>query len=120
METQSFSADKRTDPSGKVIIYSAHGQLNGKDVCFDWLELVRKDIQAGQSRVVINLGDVSRVDSTGIGIIAAVHVSSTNGGGKVCLTGLSKPLWTLFESTWLLRVIPHAEKEADAVRIATT
>lgn len=120
MDSQPFTADKRTDPDSKVTIYSAHGQLNGRDACFDWLEQVRKDIQAGQKSVVINLSDVSRVDSTGIGIIAAAHVSATNGGGKVCLTGLSKPLWTLFESTWLLRVIPHAEKEADAIRIATS
>lgn len=118
MENQIFTADTRTDPTGQVTIYSAHGQLNGRDACFDWLEQVRKNIQAGQKLIVINLSDVPRVDSTGIGIIAAAHVSATNGGGKVCLTGLSKPLWTLFESTWLLRVIPHAEKEADAIRTA--
>jgi anti-anti-sigma factor len=120
MDNQTFTADKRTDPTGKVTIYSAHGQLNGRDACFDWLEEVRKSIQAGQKLIVINLADVPRVDSTGIGIIAAVHVSATNGGGKVCLTGLSKPLWTLFESTWLLRVIPHAEKETDAIHAAAS
>ena len=120
MDSHPFTVDKRADPSGKVTIYSPHGQLNGRDACFDWLEQLRKDIQAGQNRIVISLGDVSRVDSTGIGIIAAAHVSATNGGGKICLTGLSKALWTLFESTWLLRVIPHAEKEEDAIRTAAS
>ncbi len=120
MENPIFSAERQVDPEGSIAIYRTHGPLNGRDTCFEWLETVRKDIQSGQKRVVVNLEGTPKVDSTGLGILASVHVSATNAGGKLCLTGLNKSLRVLFDTTWLLRVIPHAEDEESAVRTAAS
>lgn len=111
-----FTVDKRTESAGSVMVYKAHGQLNGQPDCFQWLEEVRRGIQAGQKCLVLNLSDVSRIDSTGVGIIASLHVSAANAGGKLCLTGLTDRQRLLLESTWLLRVIQSADDESQAIR----
>jgi anti-anti-sigma factor len=117
MQKTDFAVDKRTAHNG-VAVYTPHGVLNGHQDCFDWLESIRGDVQAGNKLVVINLKDVARVDSTGVGIVASIHVSAVNAGGKLCLTELGPRERALFESTWLLRVIPNFEREAEAIAAA--
>lgn len=116
MTTAHFVSRKRSDTNSGVVVYSPSGKLNGHDDCFAWLEGVREDIQAGRSRIVLNLGNLEHVDSTGLGILASVHVSATNAGGKACLTGLNDRLRLLFDSTWLFKVIPTAADEEQAIQ----
>ena len=115
MHKTGFAVEKSSAANNRVTLYTPHGILNGHQECFDWLESIRSEIQAGSKFVVINLKDVSRVDSTGIGIIASIHVSAVNAGGKLCLTELGPRERALFESTWLLRVIPNFDDEAAAI-----
>jgi anti-sigma B factor antagonist len=115
MQKTGFAVEKRTAVPNRVNVYSPQGTLNGHQECFDWLESIRSDIQSGAKFVVINLKNVSRVDSTGVGIIASIHVSAVNAGGKLCLTELGPRERALFESTWLLRVIPNFDDEAAAI-----
>jgi anti-sigma B factor antagonist len=116
MPKPAFTVDKRIEGNGRVTVYSPHGKINGQADCFTWLEEARETIQAGQKSVVLNLSDVDRIDSTGIGIIASLHVSATNASGKLCLTGLNEQQRHMFEATWLLRVIESADNEAAAIR----
>jgi anti-sigma B factor antagonist len=120
METVNFTSERHTEAGSKVSVYHPRGKLNGHPECFAWLEEVRRDIRDGASRLVLNLKDVSKIDSTGIGILASMHVSAVNAGGKLCLTGLNEKQRLLLESTWLLRVIPAAEDEANAIRTSAT
>ena len=112
-----FTVDKRMGESAAIAVFEPHGQLNGHPDCFQWLEEVRRDIQVGQKHLVLNLHDVTRIDSTGVGILASLHVSAANAGGKLCLTGLTDRQRMLLESTWLLRVIENADTEAAAIRL---
>ena len=117
METVNFTSAKRTEPDSKVSVYHPRGKLNGQPDCFAWLEEVRRDIRDSGPRLVLSLRDVSRINSTGIGILASIHVSAVNAGGKLCLTGLNEKQRLMLESTWLLRVIPCADDEAQAIRV---
>lgn len=110
-----FAATKRLEADSNVMVYAPSGQLNGHAECFEWLEDIRRDIQAGKSRGVLNLSDVARIDSTGLGILAAIHVSAVNAGGKLCITGLNPKLRLLFETTWLFKVLHVADNEAQAI-----
>jgi anti-sigma B factor antagonist len=116
MSKPHFSSTQHTDGGSGVVVSKLAGHLDGQSECFQWLDQLRSDVQAGNSRIVVNLENVDRVDSTGLGILASAHVSATRAGGKVCLTGLNDRLRLLFDTTWLFKVIPTAGSEAEAVR----
>lgn len=120
MPKTAFTVDKRVEENGQVTVHLPHGKLNGQSDCFTWLENVRQDIQSGQKLVVVDMSDVDRIDSTGIGIIASLHVSASNAGGKFVLTGLDQHQRSLLETTWLLRVIQCEDDEKAAIRSCMT
>jgi anti-anti-sigma factor len=115
MSKTAFAAEKRVVVPGKITAYLPQGKLNGHQECFDWLEGIRSDVQSGAKCVVIDLSGVERIDSTGVGILASIHVSAVNAGGKLCLYGLDARQRALLEATWLSRVIPSFEDEKAAV-----
>jgi len=115
MSKNGFSADKRVAVPGKVTAHLPQGKLNGHQECFDWLEGIRADIQSGAKFVILGLSGVDRIDSTGIGILASIHVSAVNAGGKLCLYGLDARQRALLDATWLSRVIPSFEDEKAAI-----
>jgi anti-sigma B factor antagonist len=114
-----FTSAKRSEADTKVTVYHPSGALNGHPDCFAWLEEVRGDIREGGRHIVLNLRDVTRIDSTGVGILASIHVSTVSAGGKLCLTGLNDKQRQLLEATWLLKVIASAEDEAQAIQACT-
>ncbi len=118
MDGSEFAHDKRIEADGAVTVFHPRGVLSGRPECYAWLESIRRDVGEGRKRLVLNLQDVSRIDSTGVGLIAAIHVSVMNIGGVVCLTGLSDRTRRLLETTFLLRVVPSAADEAEAIRRA--
>lgn len=76
-----------------------------------------KLIAAGDRRVVINLGQVSFMDSAGLGAIMSVF-KQLNGQGSLQVCGLQPRIRTLFDITRLARVIGLHESEGEAVAAA--
>jgi anti-sigma B factor antagonist len=66
-------------------------------------EALRKAIhqaaQEGTSKVVVNLGDVSSIDSSGLGELISGYVHVKNNGGKLVLLRATKKLQKLIELT---------------------
>ncbi len=116
MNGESFRGERAPAADGKVTVYRPRGKLSGQKECFAWLEDVRRDIHEGHTHLVLNCRDLERVDSTGIGIIASIHVSCTKAGGALYLTGLSSTTRVLFETTWLLKVMKNVDGEEEAIR----
>lgn len=48
--------------------------------------------EAGARNILLNLERVSKIDSSGIGELAAAHISMKNRGGRLLLVGLSEKL----------------------------
>jgi anti-anti-sigma factor len=116
MEHDPFTTGRRSEADGRVSVHEPRGVLNGHAACYAWLDAIRREIQGGQSRIVLDLRGVTRIDSTGIGIIAAISASAMNAGGRVCLTGLSDRTRRLLETTHLLKVIQNIDDESEAIR----
>jgi anti-sigma B factor antagonist len=56
--------------------------------------------EAGDARViVVDLADVSFIDSTGLHAILAAHARSQRNGNRLCLARCSEPVERLFELT---------------------
>ena len=77
--------------------------------------MVRELLQAGKKDILLNLGDVSYVDSSGIGELVSSLTTVSNQGGQLKLLSLTKKLQELLAITKLLTVFDSYENEQDAL-----
>ena len=71
--------------------------------------------QSGKVNIILNLKDVSDIDSTGLGILVSAHVSAQKQGTAVHLSDLGKKFHDLLQLTRLLTVFSVYATEADAI-----
>ena len=61
-------------------------------------------IDKGYNHFVVNLSNVDYIDSSGLGVLVAIHKRSLQHGGSVAITGLKGTVKELFELTRLNKV----------------
>src|ERR1700760_3725229 len=69
----------------------------------------------GQKKILLNLGDVSYIDSSGIGELVSAFTSVRNQGGDLKLLNLTKKVHDLLQITKLYTVFDVKDDEASAV-----
>jgi anti-sigma B factor antagonist len=79
-------------------------------------ETVRDLISKGQKSILLNLGDVTYIDSSGIGELVSSYTSVSNQGGRLKLLNLQKKVHDLLQITKLYTVFEVHTDEAAAVR----
>lgn len=87
------------------------GERNPDTVWGTVLDLLDK----GHTKIVLDLTDVSGMDSGGVGELIASHTSTANRGGKLKVAGLSPRVAEVLQSTLLLGVIDDYVTVAVAV-----
>jgi anti-sigma B factor antagonist len=95
------------DLSGRITLGEASSTLR---------ETVRDLISKGQKNILLNLGDVTYIDSSGIGELVSSYTSVSNQGGKLKLLNLQKKVHDLLQITKLYTVFEVHTDEAAAVR----
>jgi len=102
--------------SGSVTILD----LNGKLVLGDGDTLLKDKIHSlmfqSRKQIVLNMGNVSFVDSTGLGALVATYVTAKNNGGQIKLVNLTKRLHDLLVISKLVNVFETFDSEDEAVR----
>jgi anti-sigma B factor antagonist len=82
--------------------------------------LVRKTIKdlvtAGQKNILVNLKDVSYIDSAGLGELVGSYASVTNLAGSIKLLNPQNKVHDLLQVTKLYTVFIAFDDEAEAVR----
>ena len=102
---------------GDVVIVDVSGKItlgDGGDVLLR--DKMRSLIQQETKKVLLNLGDVSYVDSAGLGEIVQSYATVSKNGGKLKLLNVTKRIKDLLSITKLLTVFECHENEADAVK----
>jgi anti-sigma B factor antagonist len=69
----------------------------------------------GRNNIVVNLADVSFIDSTGLGVLVRVWHRAQAGQGILALAAPSPQARAVFGATGLLKVLSIYETEAQAV-----
>lgn len=77
-------------------------------------ETVKKAVSEN-NKIVLNLGDVSYIDSGGLGTLVALRTTAQNAGGTIKLTNLTKRVGDLLQVTKLLTVFDVYNSEAEAI-----
>ena len=79
-------------------------------------ENIRGLVGKGNKKILLNLSDVSYIDSSGIGELVSGFTTVTNQGGVLKLLGLTKRVKDLLQITKLYTVFEVFDDEATAVR----
>ena len=77
---------------------------------------VRDLLDNGHIKILLNLGDVNYIDSSGIGELVSGFTTVTNSGGQLKLLNLNKRVKDLLQITKLYTVFDVHEDEAGAIR----
>lgn len=77
---------------------------------------IRSLVTAGEKKVLLNLGQVSKIDSSGMGELIAAWTTLQKNGGEVRLLNLTQSVEELMLMTKLLTVFETYENEADALK----
>jgi anti-sigma B factor antagonist len=108
-----MTIDTRT--SNGVTILDIHGKITIGEGSAEIRNRVRDLLQAGRKNILLNLGDVSYVDSSGIGELVSSFTTVTNQGGQLKLLNLTKKLRELLAITKLLTVFDTYDDESKAI-----
>ena len=77
---------------------------------------MRNLLKEGSKKILLNLGEVNYVDSSGIGELVSAFTTTSNQGGKLKLLNLTKKLQELLSITKLLTVFEVYENEEEAIK----
>lgn len=69
----------------------------------------------GQKKILLNLGDVTYIDSSGIGELVSAFTSVRNQGGELKLLNLTKKVHDLLQITKLYTVFDIRDDETAAI-----
>ena len=69
----------------------------------------------GDKKILLNLGDVTYIDSSGIGELVSAYTSVRNAGGELKLLNLTKKVHDLLQITKLYTVFDISDDEASAI-----
>ncbi|HYM25469.1 MAG TPA: STAS domain-containing protein [Vicinamibacterales bacterium] len=101
---------------GDVVVVDVSGKItlgDGGDMVLK--DKMRSLIQQGRHKILLNLGDVSYVDSAGLGEIVQAYGAVTKTGGSLKLVNTTKRIKDLLAITKLLTVFETFDSEAEAV-----
>ena len=107
-----LKVDARTKDGISII------ECSGRIVFGDESSLLRETVKKAISennRVVLNLGNVSYIDSGGLGTLVALRTTAQNAGGTIKLAQLTKRVGDLLQVTKLLTVFDVYNSEAEAI-----
>ena len=83
-------------------------------------DTVRELLGRGQKKILLNLGDVTYIDSSGIGELVSGFTTVANQGGQLKLLNLTKKVHDLLQITKLYTVFEVHNEEAGAIRSFST
>jgi len=78
-------------------------------------ETLKSLIAAGKKKLVLNMGQVKYIDSAGLGIMVAMHLSAKNQGTALYLCNLGQKFHEVLQITKLLTVFEVYDTEEAAV-----
>ena len=78
-------------------------------------DLVRDLVTKGQRKILLNLGDITYIDSSGIGELVSAFTTVRNQGGELKLLNLTKKVRDLLQITKLYTVFDVKDDETMAV-----
>jgi anti-sigma B factor antagonist len=101
---------------GDVVVLDISGRIALGEGNVMLREMLRGLLENGSRKIVLNLGGVDYVDSSGIGELVKTHTTVRNQGGKLTLVNLTERVNNLLEMTRLVTVFDIEPDEVSVVK----
>jgi len=103
------------EDNGEIAILRLNGKLMGGPDAEDFQKLIRGLVEDGRKSVLVDMGKVSWVNSTGLGILISGYTTLKNSGGTLKLLGVNKRIDQIFMVTKLHTIFESYDEEASAL-----
>lgn len=110
-----MSVKLTTRQVGDVTVIDAVGRITLGEGASAFRDLIRDLAAKGDKKLLLNLSDVTYIDSSGIGELVSGFTTVTNNGGQLKLVGLSKRVKDLLQITKLYTVFEVHDDEAASI-----
>ena len=110
-----MSLTVKTRKVENIVVMDLSGKLTIGEPVMQLRDALRAQVAVGDSKFIVNLGDVSYVDSSGLGELVSSYTTVRNKGGDVKLLKLTAKIKDLLQMTKLLTVFDVYDDEAKAV-----
>ena len=100
---------------GDVVVIELKGQLTLDDGVFRLKDKINSVLLEGFVNIVIDLGDVTYIDSSGLGELVSSFTSATRSNGTLKLVRLGRRAQSLLTMTKLLTVFDAYDTEEEAL-----
>ena len=114
-----MSVKLTTRQVGDVTVVDVAGRITLGEGSATLRDAMRGMVSKNQKKILLNLGEVSYIDSSGIGELVSGFTTVTNSGGNLKLLNLNKRVKDLLQITKLYTVFDVHEDEAGAIRSFT-
>lgn len=111
-----MSVKLSTRQVGDVSVLDVSGRITLGEGSSALRDTLRDLMSKGHKKILLNLGEVSYIDSSGIGELVSGFTTVANQGGQLKLLGLTKRVKDLLQITKLYTVFDVHDDEASAVR----
>lgn len=106
--------------SGSVVILDLNGRITIGEEAASLRDTIKELLESGQKNILLNLAEVSYIDSTGLGQFVGSFATVTSKGGQLKLLNLQKKLQELMQITKLITVFESYTSEPAALRSFTS
>ena len=100
---------------GDIRILDCSGKITLGEGTMTVRNTVRDILKNNGKKIILNLADVSYIDSSGIGELVSTYTTVTNNGGQLKLLNLTKKIQELLTITKLVTVFQVFNSESEAV-----
>ena len=111
-----MSVKLTTRQVGDVTVVDAVGRITLGEGASTFRDTVRELAAGGHKKMLLNLGEVSYIDSSGIGEMVSGFTTVANQAGQLKLLNLTKRVKDLLQITKLYTVFEVFDDEAAAIR----
>lgn len=107
-----MSVKLTTRQIGDVTVIDAAGRITLGEGSSTFRDSIKELTSRGHKKVLLNLGDVSYIDSSGIGELVSGFTTVSNAGGQLKLLKLTKRIQDLLQITKLYTIFEVFDDEA--------
>lgn len=100
---------------GDVLVVYPKGELTGGDETNELMFVLEEAYEKGTRKVVVNLHDVTYLNSTALGVLIAARQGLQKHNGRITLSNVHDRIHTIFLETKLTLVFDTYDTEQEAI-----